>query len=178
MKTNVAFIGGRGAGKSRISRKFGKASGRLSLSTDTLVCYEAGGISIAKIVAAEGWAGFRGREYDVMRKLTAMQNLVIDCGGGILVEAPARPDQPETLSMRKLELLKQCHVVYVKRDMDWLMDKAKADMNRPDLQGSYRELLERRLPWYEMAADFVLDLRGIDVDDAIDLVIKKYGTVE
>ncbi|HMU84042.1 MAG TPA: shikimate kinase [Leptospiraceae bacterium] len=177
-KSNIAFIGGRGAGKSRISRKFGKLSSRLSLSTDTLVCYEAGGIPITKIVEREGWQGFRDREYALLEKLTAMQNLVIDCGGGILVEAPVSPGEPEQLSARKMNLLKNCNVVYVKRDMSWLLDRVSADLNRPDLPGGYRELLERRLPWYEKAADFVLDMRGIESDDAIALLYKKYGKIE
>ncbi len=176
-KTNIAFIGGRGAGKSRISRKFGKLSGRLCLSTDTLISYEAGGIPITKIVAQEGWKGFREREYQLLGKLARMQNLVVDCGGGILVEAPESGAE-ERLSSRKLDLLKSCHVVYVKRDLNWLLEKASADLNRPDLPGGYRELLERRLPWYEQAADFVLDMRGIESDDAIALLYKRYGKVD
>ncbi|MBL8020325.1 MAG: shikimate kinase [Leptospirales bacterium] len=175
-KTNIAFVGGRGAGKSRISRKFGKGSGRLTLSTDTLVSYEAGGFPISKIVEREGWRKFRDREFELLKKLMTMQDLVIDCGGGILVEA-AEDGGLESVSARKLELLKQCHVVYVKRDMDWLLEKGGADSNRPDLPGAYKELLMRRLPWYESAADFILDMRGIDADDAIDLLIKKYGKV-
>jgi len=174
---SIAFIGGRGAGKSRISRKFGKLSGRLTLSTDTLVCYEAGGLTIARIVEREGWVSFRNREAALLEKVVAMQDLVIDCGGGILVDAPSEANGLETLSTQKLASLKKCEVIYVKRDMTWLLEKALADANRPDLGGTYRALLERRLPWYEAAADCILDMRAMDTDDAIETLVRKYGRV-
>jgi len=179
MKKNIAFTGARGAGKSRISRKFGKIIERTVLSVDTLISYEAGGRSIPRIVREEGWKGFRDREYSILRKICGMENIIIDCGGGILVEAPAEddPEQKETLSERKVELLKQsCTVVYIKRDPDWLLSKIKNDPNRPDLIGSYLSVLERRLPWYEATADLILDMEELDTDQALRFLKEKFLT--
>ena len=161
-KSSLALIGARGAGKSKLSRKLGKATGRVVLAIDSLISYEAGGRSAAAIVEEEGWSGFRDREYEVLVRVCAMPDIIIDCGGGILVEAAQSPDQPESLSERKGQLLrKSATVIYVKRDLDWLLERAPLDHSRPDLGGEYRALLERRLPWYEEAADFVLDMRSL-----------------
>jgi shikimate kinase len=173
---NLAFIGARGAGKSRISRKLGKLTGRTVLSTDTLISYEARGESIPAIVKKEGWKGFREREYAILKKISNMKGIIVDCGGGILVEAPKKGDneKKETLSNRKLTLLKSmATIVYIKRDIDWLIKKVADDPSRPDLAGDYRALLMRRLPWYEDIADLVIDLEKMQSDNAIQYIIEK-----
>lgn len=178
---NIALIGARSAGKSKVSRRVGKVSGRSVFSTDTLISYEAGGQSIARIVATEGWPGFREREFRILQKLCAMRDVVIDCGGGILVEAPdENAGQPEEFfSRRKAELLKgSSEVVYVKRPLSWLLDRARRDANRPDLIGDYERVLERRLPWYEQTADFILDLGDGSATDGADRLVERYGRLD
>ncbi len=170
--TNVSFIGARGAGKSRLSRKLSKLTGRLALSTDSLISYEADGWTISSIVDREGWSGFRDREYEILKKLTGMTELLIDCGGGILIEAPdpKDPHGVEPVSTRKWDLLKKnTRIVYIKRSVPFLLSKVKkGDPNRPDLVGEYERLLSRRLPMYEKAADFVVDLELLDTDQALE----------
>lgn len=177
---NIALIGGRGAGKSKVSRRLGKISERPVFSTDTLVSYEAGGRAISRIVTEEGWTGFRDREYAILGKLCRMQDIVIDCGGGMLVEAPdptgGRPK--ERFSQRKADLLKaHAEVVYVRRPMSWLLERVRRDANRPDLIGDYVGILEQRLPWYEQVADFTLDLGDGSASEGADLLASRYGVV-
>lgn len=146
------------------------------MSTDMLISYEAGGLSIAEIVKRSGWAGFRDQEFQVLKRVCGMEDCVIDCGGGILVEAPASPDAEETLSERKSTLLRErTHVVYIRRGMDWLLEKTTKDANRPDLSTAYEATLKRRLPWYENAADLVLDMDKVSTEEAIELLLQKYG---
>jgi shikimate kinase len=164
---NFAFIGPRGAGKSRLSRKFAKRLDRLLLSTDTLISYEAGGLPIRDIVAAEGWAGFREREYRLLEKVAGMPAVVIDCGGGILVDVDA--DGSEYFSERKAALLREkCTTIYLKRSVQWLLSRELDSSHRPTLAADYEAVLRRRLPWYEKAADYVLDLSGRDVNEGIE----------
>ena len=175
---NLAFIGARGAGKSRISRKLGKLTGRTVLSTDTLISYEAGGESIPSIVKREGWIGFREREYNILNKIVQMKDIIIDCGGGILVEAPRKddPEQKEYLSERKISLLKSTStVIYVQREIDWLIKKVAGDPSRPDLSDNYRELLLRRMPWYEETADVILDMETLPGDKILDMLIERFS---
>ena len=176
-KNNIAFIGARGAGKSKLSRKFGKKSNRVVLSTDSLVSYEADGRTIAEIVSDEGWPGFRNREYELLQKIGGMREIVIDCGGGILVEpGPAgSPAGSEIFSERKAKLLKDtAHIIYIRRSVPWLVGRVSHDSSRPDLGGDYAQLLERRLPWYESVADTVLEMDGREIEDALAELLQRF----
>ena len=174
---NLIFIGARGAGKSRISRKLGKLTGRTVLPTDTLISYEANGESIPSIVKKEGWKGFREREYLILKNISGMKNILIDCGGGILVEAPEEndPENKEILSKRKIKLLKSMGtMIYIKRDVEWLIKKVADDPSRPDLAGDYRSFIKRRLPWYEKTSDVTIDMDKMQVENAIDYLMRKF----
>lgn len=176
MTNNLAFVGARGAGKSKITRKLSKLSGRALLCLDQLISYEEKGKSIDVIVNEIGWSGFRDLEYKVLKKVCEMKNIIIDCGGGVLVEAPAHEGAAEEFSKRKADLLKKhSEVVYIKRDWQWMMMKSGVNSSRPDLGGSYKVLLERRLPWYENASDFVLDMKDSrDILEPVELLMQKY----
>lgn len=168
--TNLALVGARGAGKSKISRKLSKKASRVLLSLDNLICYEMGGRTIQSIVEEMGWKGFRDLEWSMLAQVCQMPNVILDCGGGILVEAPIEPGAPERFSERKASLLKRhARVVYIKRDWDWLMSKSGLDPARPALGDDYRAILEKRLPWYEATADYVLDMtRNQPITDGVD----------
>ena len=49
-------------------------------------------------------------------------------------------------------------VVYIKRDVDYLIGRIEGDTNRPDLSASqsFREIMERREPFYQQAAVRIL----------------------
>ena len=174
--TNLALIGARGAGKSKISRKLGKKAGRVLLSLDNLISYEMSGRTIQSIVDEMGWKGFRDLEYAILAQVCQMDNVILDCGGGILVEAPPEPGAPESFSDRKASLLKRhARVVYIKRDWDWLMSKSGLDPARPALGDDYRAILETRLPWYEATADYVLDMtRNQPIADAMEELMQVF----
>lgn len=170
---NFAFIGARGAGKSRLSRKFAKCIDQLYLSTDTLLSYEAGGISIRQIVEKDGWRGLRDQEYHLLEKLVNMKSIVIDCGGGIIVDLDEAGN--EIFSKRKTDLLKQnCRVIYLRRDLKWLLSRGTESSHRPQLSENYEAVIQNRLPWYEQVADYTLDLTGRDVTDGIEELINKF----
>lgn len=182
MKNNqgdrIALIGARRAGKSKISRKLARKSGRVNLSTDNLICYEAGGMPVEKIVSLYGWTDFRNREYEILKKIIAMDSVILDCGGGILFEAPHTADGEETFSSRKAELLENhSTVVYIQRSIDWLLKNSQKDSSRPDLPGSsYEKLLEKRIPFYEQAADITVDMSRFTIDGAVDYLTETFGS--
>lgn len=170
---SIALIGARGAGKSRLSRKLGKKLARPVFSTDTQISFVADGKTVQQIVTEEGWAGFRQREYEILQQICNMDGAIIDCGGGILVEAPLQENEPETFSQRKAGLLKEhCIVIYLKRPMSWLLEKAEPSASRPDLGGeSYEALLNRRMPWYEKSADVILDAKHLGTKNLIPMIL-------
>ncbi|MEG3641346.1 shikimate kinase [Magnetococcus sp. PR-3] len=163
---NICLIGMRGSGKSNLSRRLSVLTKRTVLSTDTLISYEQEGQSIDEIVkhSARGWHDFRDLEYQVVRKAARMKSVIIDCGGGVIVDLDTNGH--EIYSSRKVGALKRSGmVVWLKGDIDRLVQKAMTksmaeDPNRPELDASQslKELMERRLPFYEQAADLVIDI--------------------
>jgi shikimate kinase len=160
---NIVLIGMRGVGKSNISRRLSLLTKRPVLSTDLLIEYESGGNSIQEIMAANGgdWHAFREMEFQVVQKISRFDQVIVDCGGGVVVDLAE--DGSEIFSKRKVDLLKaNGQIVWLKDDIGYLAAKVKGDQRRPTLDEtkSAEELMQRRLPFYEQAADMVLDVAG------------------
>ena len=128
-------------------------------SLDALIRYERGARSIPEIVAEEGWRGFREHEYEVVRKVSAFAGgALLDCGGGVVVDLDE--SGAEVYSARKVEALRRHSlVVYLERDVDYLIARIGDDPGRPELSVSedFHAIMARRDPWYRTAADLVLE---------------------
>ncbi len=171
---NLALMGGRGSAKSSISKRLALRNRNFKLfSLDDLICYEAAGRSIPEIVDAEGWGGFRKREYAALHKLAAFdRGALIDCGGGVVVDLDDSGE--EIYSERKVELLRENGLlVYLRRDSDYLYNRISGDPNRPLLSGkkSFREIMKLRHPWYREAADFEVDCADLTKDEIAALIL-------
>ncbi|GAB4346975.1 MAG: shikimate kinase [Gammaproteobacteria bacterium] len=163
-RKNLVLIGGRGCGKSSIARRIKKENKLFTLfELDALIRYEAGGLTIPEIVETQGWRGFRELEYQVVRKVSAFpKGALIDAGGGVVVDLDDQGQ--EVYSERKVNALRSYGlIVYLQRDIDYLIRKVEGDANRPPLsaQKSFTEIMKRRDPWYREAADWVLHCRDL-----------------
>ncbi|MEE3328495.1 MAG: shikimate kinase [Myxococcota bacterium] len=160
LKYNLALIGGRGCGKSSVGKRLARTNRNFMLfSLDALIRYESQAASIPEIVEDRGWAGFRDLEFEVVEKVSAFSSgALIDCGGGVVVDLDKKGN--EIFSKRKVSALKRHSlVVYLERDPDYLLSRIQDDANRPSLSESesFLEIMARRSPWYEQAADLILD---------------------
>ncbi len=160
---NIVLIGMRGVGKSNISRRLSLLTKWPVLSTDLLIEYENGGKSIQEIMAENGgdWKIFREMEFQVVQKIARFDQVIVDCGGGVIVDLA--DDGSEIYSERKVNLLKdKGQIIWLKDDIEYLASKVKGDQRRPTLDEtkSAEEVMRRRLPFYEQAADLVLDVAG------------------
>jgi shikimate kinase len=150
---NINLIGMRGVGKSNIARRLAVMTKRSVMSTDTLVEYESG-LTIPAFVASHGWREFRDLEFDIVSKLAAMDDLIVDCGGGVIVDLDAAGD--EAYSTRKVRALREGGpVVYLAGDIARLAAKTADDPTRPQLDAvlSAEQVMRRREPFYQQAAD-------------------------
>jgi len=86
----TSFVGFMGSGKSTVTDLLCASTSRPLAVCDELVA-ERAGRSVPEIFAAQGEAGFRSFELEVLEDLDARRNLVIDTGGGV-VETPAAVD--------------------------------------------------------------------------------------
>jgi shikimate kinase len=80
---NIVLIGYRGTGKSHVGFLLARQFGRQVVSVDEEIVKTAG-MSIPEIVEQFGWADFRDRETAEVSRLAGRDELVIDCGGGII----------------------------------------------------------------------------------------------
>lgn len=175
---NIALVGPRGVGKSKIARRLAKLTDRPVLSTDAIAVYELGGNTIADFVQenASDWRPFRDLEFRILEKLQNAKGMILDCGGGILFDVDENGN--EIPSIRKIQLLRSiAEVVFLDNDLEDLVAKVAGDSTRPDLSltESYRAILERRIPTYKSAAHFRLHLEGMKKEDAAKRILSLTG---
>jgi len=160
---NIVIVGMRGAGKSNVSRRLSVLTRRPVFSTDTMAEYEEGGKTIADIVNDSGgdWRAFRDLEYRILQKIARIDGVIVDCGGGIVVDLD--DVGREIFSERKINLLKRSGpIVWLKGDIERLVNKVEVSAARPGF-GELREveaMMRRREPFYEQAADLAIDIEG------------------
>ena len=157
---HLALIGGRGCGKTSTAACLAALHSALRLLDLDAMTLEAGGVnSVTQIVNQGGWRAWRDLEYDVLeRALQGPPPALVDCGGGIVVDLDA--EDREVLSERKVALLRNhCRVVYLRCDPDLLWSRIAGDPGRPALSAdeSFQALMARREPWYQAAADRVIE---------------------
>ena len=85
----VSLIGYRGTGKSSVAPRLAARLGWTWIDADTELEHRAG-CSIKQVFAAEGEAGFRQRERDVLQELLQRDKLVLAAGGGAILNADTR----------------------------------------------------------------------------------------
>lgn len=169
------LIGMRGVGKTNIARRVCFLTKRPVMSTDVLIEYDSG-LPIPQYVAERGWPAFRDIEYEVIRKLTKLDGLVVDAGGGVVVDLDEQG--LEVFSQRKVDLLRSGgRIVFLRGDIERLANKVAGDPSRPQLDArrSAVELMRTRLPFYERAADWVIDVEGRQRPDIAEEIATRYG---
>ncbi|HNT29853.1 MAG TPA: shikimate kinase [bacterium] len=176
MPQNIALIGGRGTGKSTVARQLADKLNRPLYVMDELIPEKADGLTIPEIVSQFGWKHFRELEYQVARKLSDLQDIVIDCGGGVVCEQDEQNNQ--SYSDRKIEALKKHGmIVWLDCPVALQIERIGADPNRPSLTGNkstleeMEEVMHLRRPWYAQAADFTIATDKFTPDQIVEQIL-------
>jgi shikimate kinase len=165
---NLVLIGYRGTGKSAIARKLSSLLGRQVASLDQEIV-RVTGMSIPDIVAAHGWSHFRDLEETVCREFGAKDNIVIDCGGGV-VERDANFASLRTGGK----------VFWLRATPTTIVGRIGGDSARPSLTGTksftaeVEEVLGRRTPLYERLAHAAIDTDGRSLDDLAATIARRF----
>ncbi len=160
LRTRIALIGLRGAGKSTLGRLLDE---RQQLPFIRLVekIEAAAGMEVAEILALSGQPGYRRLEEKALFKtLSEYESCCIETGGSIVSE-------PKELNL----LLSTCLVIWVKASPEEHMERVleQGDM-RPmadieDAMDDLRQILDERTPYYEKA-HATLDTSGKTVEES------------
>ena len=80
---NIVLIGYRGTGKSVVGELLAQKLNRETISMDSEIVKKAA-MSIPEFVEQNGWPKFRDLETEVARELAGRDNIIVDCGGGVI----------------------------------------------------------------------------------------------
>lgn len=153
---NIVLVGFMGSGKSTVARQLAKLTGRKVISTDVLIV-EQTGQAIRQIFEEKGEAYFRQLEKNVVAQAAAQEGVIIDCGGGVVL------DPGNWAHLKKTGL-----VIYLSATPEFILEQIKGKKNRPLLNvanplKAIKELLDQRQVLYAQA-DFTIassDVAGI-----------------
>ncbi len=167
MKTNIALIGFMGVGKTAVGKVLAEKLNKEFVETDALIERKAGK-SIPEIFQQDGEVAFRELEIEVIKKVAQGQNLVIACGGGIVLNK---------INIDRLRL--EAIIVYLTASPQVILKRTSGDgekrplLNVTDKAAEIRELLRFRKPFYERAADIKINTSRLSIASIAEQIINR-----
>ena len=167
MKSSIALIGFMGAGKTAVGKALAKRLNREFVELDSLVGQRAGK-SIPEIFEQDGEVAFRELEIEVTKEISGNKNLVIACGGGLVLNK---------INIDRLR--KGARIVYLTASPGVLLKRTSGDGGRRPLLNvsnkvsTIQGLLRFRKPFYERAADIKIDTSKLGIDAVAEQIIKR-----
>lgn len=143
---NIFLIGPMGAGKSSIGVRLAALAGMKFFDSDEEI-RQRSGVPIGWIYEAEGEAGFRLREKNLIAELVKLSPIVLSTGGGTIT-TPENCDQLKAHGV----------IVYLEVSLEEQLHRTKRTDTRPlletpDVKKKLIELNEARRPLYAKLAD-------------------------
>ncbi len=153
-----------GAGKSTVGKLLAKKLGRRFLDADHVI-EDRCGVKIPVIFEMEGEDGFRKREAQAIKDITAEHDVILATGGGAVL----LPENRQFLSERGT-------VIYLHANPMKLWHRTKGGEGRPLLKnGAAKKILENlyaiRDPLYREIADYVIETGKPSVNQPVNTLI-------
>ena len=169
-KDSIALIGFMATGKTSIGKILVNKLGNdyRFVETDQFIIDEAGK-SIPKIFSEDGEIRFREYEIAACKKASKLKNVVISCGGGIV------------LNKINIDYLKQnSHIVLLQATAEEIYKRAMKDgqetrpvIDKANPKAEIEKVLVFRKPFYEAAAEIIVETTGRDLEDIIKEILQK-----
>ncbi|WP_438980031.1 shikimate kinase [Polynucleobacter sp.] len=161
---NIFLIGLMGAGKSTVGKLLAKKLDRRFLDADHVI-EDRCGVKIPVIFEMEGEDGFRKREAQAIKDVTAERDVILATGGGAVL----LPENRQFLSERGT-------VIYLHANPMELWHRTKGGEGRPLLKnGDAKKILENlyaiRDPLYREIADYVIETGKPSVNQLVNTLI-------
>ena len=167
MKTNIALIGFMGVGKTAVGKALAEKLGRSFVELDLLIEQKVGK-SVPDIFQQDGEAAFRELEVEVTEEVSKDKNLVIACGGGLVLN---KINIDRLRQQSRIVYLTASPGVILKRVANEEGQRPLLEVDNPTL--TIRELLSFRKPFYERAADIIINTSKLDINSIAGQIISK-----
>ena len=167
MKTSIALIGFMGVGKTAVGEALAKRLNKEFIELDSLIEHQAGK-PIPEIFQQDGEVAFRELEIVATKEISGRKNLVIACGGGLVLNK---------INIDRLR--RESVIVYLTASPRIILKRTSSDKNeRPLLEVdnptlTIRELLRFRKPFYERASDIKINTSRLDTNSVAEQIIRK-----
>jgi shikimate kinase/3-dehydroquinate synthase len=168
MSGSIFLVGLMGAGKTTIGRALAKKLNKRFIDSDHEIESRTGA-SIPVIFEVEGEASFRQREADIIRELSALDNIVLATGGGAVL----RPESRAFLKSRGT-------VIYLRTGITQILQRTSKDKNRPLLQTPdprkrLEEMARQREPYYREVAHIVIETGRPNLQYLVHAIMTQVG---
>lgn len=167
MKTSIALIGFMGTGKTAVGKALAEKLGKGFVELDPLIEQKAEK-TIPEIFKQDGEIAFRELEMEVTKEVSKGKNLVIACGGGVVLNK-INIDRLRNESITVY--LTTSPRVILKRTSNDAEERPLLEVANPTL--TIRELLRFRKPFYERAADITINTSKLAIDTVVEQIISK-----
>lgn len=152
-----------GTGKTVVARVLSEKLGMKYVSTDGLI-EEKEKTSISDIFSKKGEDYFRKAEKDVIKDVSLMENVVVDAGGGVVID----PENVEHLKKKGI-------IVCLWASPEVILERTKKYTHRPLLNvdgplKKIRELLTSRKSFYERA-DYHIHTSEMTLEEVMNEII-------
>jgi len=161
----LVLVGYRGTGKTAVGDLLAKRLQMPCVRMDEEIISRAG-MPIPEIVDKFGWPKFRDMESELALDLSARDNIIVDTGGGVI-------ERPENIAALK----KNARIFWLKASVDTIVSRIQGCAERPALTAGktfteeVAEVLERRNPKYQGAADFEIDTDLLTPEQIADQIV-------
>jgi shikimate kinase len=168
----VALIGFMGAGKTSVGREL---AGRLAfefIDLDRLIEHKEN-ISISEMFKTYGESYFRDKETYVLKEALMRENIVLSCGGGIILK-----------DENKIALKEKAIVIYLQADAGELYKRVGHTGNkRPlldvaDPLNEIKIIRDKRMPLYENVSDIIVDTKSMSIKSIVEYIIDTLENAE
>lgn len=163
---NLVLIGYRCVGKTEVSKLLSKKLDAKVINLDEEIIKKTE-MEIPQFVKKYGWEPFRDIENKLVNKFSKLNNIIIDAGGGAI------------LNEENIKNLKENGVlILLKAEIDTIKKRIKNNGNRPPLTGlksaidEIETVLKQREKKYNKAADYTIRTDNLSIEDVANEILK------
>ena len=147
-----------GSGKSAVCSRLHELTGMEVVEMDAILA-DNEKMTINDIFATKGEEYFRDKETELLTQLSDESRKAVSCGGGAIL-------RPQNVSLMK----ESGKIILLSAKPETIYDRLKDSDDRPLLHGNMNipfiaEMIEKRRPRYEAAADYTVKVDGKSLDD-------------